>query len=212
MSAHVTLGLRRLIPVAALHVLHLDLIRRPPSECLSANDDEGISLLRHARQPNLVGALRHKGVGVLQIFHDERVARLQDSEGLTCDGLGRRQDGHGHAGTELGNHPGGRSRFREDDDRLGADIDGRLHGRRGNRLGRAETVLLDDRIPDGLVQEVEVDGTLGFAAGGDHDLHGRLEVGAVGGFAGKHDAVRAVEHGVGNIGTFGAGGAGVDDH
>ena len=56
--------------------------------------------------------------------------------------------------------------------------------------------------------------TVGFGEGHDagHGAHHVMRVHANGGFPGQHDRIRAVEDGVGHVGSLGPGGTGIFDH
>mmetsp|Transcript_19574 Transcript_19574/g.41013 ORF Transcript_19574/g.41013 Transcript_19574/m.41013 type:complete len:243 (+) Transcript_19574:134-862(+) len=198
--------------LSILHIFHLNLIRRTTSKRYPRNNNHRISNFRNPRNPTLPQNFLRQLHGLFERIHDEGITPLQKSKALTSHLRARRENRNGHTGTELGNMTSRRSRLGKDDDAFGSDVDGGLDGRGRQRFGRRKLVSLPDGISHRLIQFVPVDGTFRLAARAHHDLDGLTEVLSVGRLAGEHDGVGSVVARVGDVGTFGAGGAGVFDH
>ena len=124
--------------------------------------------------------------------------------------VGFRLRGDGHNGlrrTILGNPQGGKARYGDGRQGRGLKRDGNVAGRAGHSVGLGITSVGGDA-------PVEPPGAGLFGLLGDigHSAHRPGRIAADCGFFGQHDRIAAVQHGVGHIGDFGAGGAGRGDH
>mmetsp|Transcript_19112 Transcript_19112/g.38510 ORF Transcript_19112/g.38510 Transcript_19112/m.38510 type:complete len:374 (+) Transcript_19112:236-1357(+) len=180
---------------------------------MAVDDNDGLAGVGNAIALEAFHAFVDGTLSILERVEEHRSGTLEDAEGLTRGARRGGKNDDGHLGTELGNLPGGRTGLGNDDDGLGVDVDGGLDGRGGNAFRRRQvTVAAQGRVANGLVEGIIVDRPLGLAARAGHDGNGSLGMLAVGGLAGKHDAVGTVQDGVGNVGALGTGGTGILDH
>lgn len=132
---------------------------------------------------------------------------------VSAGGLGGRQGQDGLAGSVLGEQSGGAAGLGEGDDELAIGVGGGLDSGRADRLGDVEGAggshdTVSDRVEEGVV----VDDRLSLLADSSHDMDRVDGEITSGGLTTEHDAVSAVEDGVGDVAGFGTSGSGVLDH
>ena len=180
---------------------------------VAMNDHDGLAGIGNSIPLEALHALIDGTVSVLERVEEHALGTLEDTEGLASCGGAAGKDNDGHLGAELGNLAGSGASLRGNNNGLGVDVNGGLHSRGGNGLrGGKVAVTAKSRVTDGLVKSIEVDSTLGLAAGTGHDGNSSLGVLTVGGLSGKHHAVSTVKDSVGNIRALGTGRARVLDH
>jgi hypothetical protein len=115
--------------------------------------------------------------------------------------------------SELGYISGSSSSLTQYNNNLGIHINGSLDSTGSKRLsGRQVATFGNSGIAYALKEGIVIARTFGFATDAGHDLDGLLKVRSIGRFSRKHDTVTSIVNGIGDIGTFGASGAGIADH
>ena len=148
--------------------------------------------------------------GILDLFHGLHVKRIdvvyqgQFVHQLPVVGEGEDPG----LGAVAGDVEGCGARIGEGDDGFGVGLFGHLAGIVADRFGQERGGELHGRMLLDIVKAVSF-GPADDAVHVGHHPHG---VFAYGGLAAEHEAVAAVEHGVGHIGSLGARGAEVLDH
>mmetsp|Transcript_10764 Transcript_10764/g.19797 ORF Transcript_10764/g.19797 Transcript_10764/m.19797 type:complete len:219 (+) Transcript_10764:454-1110(+) len=92
-------------------------------------------------------------------------------------------------------------------------INGSFNGTGRHRFAdRKSSIRRNDRVPNGLEEDVVVSRDFSVGDGSAHDVNGLLKVGTVGRFSRQHDGIGSIVHGIGDIGTLGSGGTRILDH
>eukprot|EP00978_Attheya_sp_CCMP212_P004843 scaffold10645_cov46-Attheya_sp.AAC.1 len=157
----------------------------------SVDNDYGVACFGSAVLEEGGNGFGHDGFRVFNAAEESGGTSLEDSKGLACGGGRGGQDRNGHAGTELGNLPGRGTTFGTHNNGLGPHINGRLDGRRRNRLGRTQMTIPDQgRISDGLIEGIVIDRHFRLPARARHNGDGRLGIVSIGRLSTQHDTVR----------------------